>query len=141
MKSLAKIFVLVYLSIAISLYLYHLTHTYLQRFVVAELSSEYVLILQIVIISLPASIIITLLIRSVSSDLQKNIFNLYTITNRLSTMVDAYALVLKQYEEELSKTRDTIDSLKRRSDEINIRISAVEKLLPALIEMHGEKES
>ncbi|MGC9009249.1 MAG: hypothetical protein ACP5I7_01350 [Sulfolobales archaeon] len=110
------------------------------EFIQRLLSDQRMFYIVILLPILP-SIVSYIIIRILENDLSRklNLYNesLYKIRN----IIDAYAFVMKKYDESIEDIRGKILNLSSKESDLEKRLVAIEKLLPALIDLYKEKRS
>jgi Mg2+ and Co2+ transporter CorA len=95
----------------------------------------------VILLPILPSIVSYIIIRILENDLSRklNLYNesLYKIRN----IIDAYAFVMKKYDESIEDIRGKILNLSSKESDLEKRLVAIEKLLPALIDLYKEKRS
>ncbi len=130
----------VFSVLMIVLYKFLVSTSSLSEFIQQLMSDQRMFYIVIMLPILP-SIVSYIIIRILENDLSKklNLYNesLYKIMN----MIDAYAFVMKKYDESIEDIRGRILNLSSKESDLEKRLVAIEKLLPALIDLYKEKRS
>ena len=140
MRSLARIFILIYIAIVVGIYFYQFLNMVLYE-VLGSYPAEQARLLSMLLASIPPSILATIALRMIIGEIWNAIKNLQASSNRINNMIDAYALVMKRYEQDLGDIREALENIRRRESEIGVRLSALEKITSTLVELYTEQRS
>ncbi|MEM4672212.1 MAG: hypothetical protein QW366_00335 [Sulfolobales archaeon] len=140
MRSLARIFILIYIAIVVGIYFYQFLNMVLYE-VLGSYPAEQARLLSMLLASIPPSILATIALRMIIGEIWNVINNLQASSNRINNMIDAYALVMKRYEQDLGDIREALENIRRRESEIGLRLSALEKITSTLVELYTEQRS
>ncbi|MEM3662808.1 MAG: hypothetical protein QXI68_04400 [Sulfolobales archaeon] len=140
MRSLARIFILIYIAIVVGIYFYQFLNMVLYE-VLGSYPAEQARLLSMLLASIPPSILATIALRMIIGEIWNAISNLQASSNRINNMIDAYALVMKRYEQDLGDIREALENIRRRESEIGVRLSALEKITSTLVELYTEQRS
>ncbi|MEM3830982.1 MAG: hypothetical protein QXS89_02150 [Sulfolobales archaeon] len=140
MRSLARIFILIYIAIVVGIYFYQFLNMVLYE-VLGSYPAEQARLLSMLLASIPPSILATIALRMIIGEIWNAISNLQASSNRINNMIDAYALVMKRYEQDLGDIREALENIRRRESEIGLRLSALEKITSTLVELYTEQRS
>ncbi|MEM0043243.1 MAG: hypothetical protein QXJ51_00965 [Sulfolobales archaeon] len=140
MRSLARIFILIYIAIVVGIYFYQFLNMVLYE-VLGSYPAEQARLLSMLLASIPPSILATIALRMIIGEIWNAINNLQASSNRINNMIDAYALVMKRYEQDLGDIREALENIRRRESEIGVRLSALEKITSTLVELYTEQRS
>ncbi|MEM0283065.1 MAG: hypothetical protein QXE32_01990 [Sulfolobales archaeon] len=140
MRSLARIFILIYIAIVVGIYFYQFLNMVLYE-VLGSYPAEQARLLSMLLASILPSILATIALRMIIGEIWNAINNLQASSNRINNMIDAYALVMKRYEQDLGDIREALENIRRRESEIGVRLSALEKITSTLVELYTEQRS
>ncbi|MEM4965966.1 MAG: hypothetical protein QXS45_04240 [Sulfolobales archaeon] len=140
MRSLARIFILIYIAIVVGIYFYQFLNMVLYE-VLGSYPAEQARLLSMLLASILPSILATIALRMIIGEIWNAINNLQASSNRINNMIDAYAVVMKRYEQDLGDIREALENIRRRESEIGVRLSALEKITSTLVELYTEQRS
>jgi hypothetical protein len=106
-----------------------------------NLSDVYIRILRASIAGFIASIVLTLLLTPVFKEPVRRINMLSEDIRKINNLVDAYAVVMKNYQNDLDEIKNILKDIRSKSNDLGVRIAAVEKILSVLLEFHRGEES
>jgi len=134
-----RIFVSIYLSILLAIFSYDLLDRYF--IMLPNLSDVYIRILRASIAGFIASIVLTLLLTPVFKEPVRRINMLSEDIRKINNLVDAYAVVMKNYQNDLDEIKNILKDIRSKSNDLGVRIAAVEKILSVLLEFYRGEES